>query len=102
MSTWFEPSGFIVQMSLFFTNAILPFAPGKVAWAPAGEKSASAIAMTPIPALPTFIRSPKVGRQATYRCKPGHFNRPGCPESAGALLAGLQELRAQLVRVLGA
>src|SRR6476659_7983772 len=37
MSTWVEPSGFIVQMSLFFTNAILPFAPGNEACAGAAN-----------------------------------------------------------------
>ena len=43
MSTWLEPSGFIVQMSPLRTNAIFPFAPGNVACALPGRQSTSAV-----------------------------------------------------------
>jgi hypothetical protein len=38
MFAWPEPSAFMVQMSLPRTNAIFPFAPGKVAWADGAAK----------------------------------------------------------------
>src|SRR5438270_10544793 len=87
MSTWFEPSGFMVQTSLSRTNAIFPFAPGKLACA---GGAASINTTTQAPTTAVLRRAPKappprcwlLGR-VLRRCQPnkGHESL-GMPRTA--------------------